>query len=244
MTEPPDQMHVWTSPPDSLIPITRRELRLAVGTPIGASSNSWKIWVRGGHVYVKCRDNFSEFKVSLHSSGEWRFALTDEAVRARPDLRRSDGDRVLSRRTLSDGDFSTVQVGFQIIMLRHSLYLNRSHRKKWPPTVVFVEEPELETDITVLSVTVVPGRDPIKLPAGTYGIVVGLLALDADRSVQVTATQESGDNIRPLLRAAFEHTSHLRPPNVSDEAVLFTWGNRPDGVPCVTSVRHGDIQFL
>jgi hypothetical protein len=57
-------------------------LRFAVGSPDGARSRTWRLWVppRKSDVYVSCRRMASEVKVSLHEPGPSRFALTREHV--------------------------------------------------------------------------------------------------------------------------------------------------------------------
>lgn len=80
-------MHVYIKPPTLQVPIRKSPLRFAVGRPDGASSNSWKLWtVPAGDVYVACRDNFRDMKVSLHASGRWRLGFTERAINGRPDL--------------------------------------------------------------------------------------------------------------------------------------------------------------
>jgi hypothetical protein len=56
------------------------EVRFAIGRPDGITSNSWKIGTHRGSVYIECRDNFQEAKVSLHPEGGWRMAFTTEAI--------------------------------------------------------------------------------------------------------------------------------------------------------------------
>jgi len=40
-------------------------VRVAVISENGMSSNSWRIWIDGSDVYIRCRDNFIQFKASL-----------------------------------------------------------------------------------------------------------------------------------------------------------------------------------
>jgi hypothetical protein len=62
-------------------PIRRGPIRFAVGHPDGLTSNSWRVWTSpAGDVYISCRDNFKEAKVSLHASGRWRMGFTEKAV--------------------------------------------------------------------------------------------------------------------------------------------------------------------
>jgi len=70
-----------------LLPIRSGPVRFAVGSPDGLTSNSWRIWPSPqGDVYVACRDNFQEVKVSLHTSGRWRVGFTTEAIAKNPSL--------------------------------------------------------------------------------------------------------------------------------------------------------------
>lgn len=63
------------------IPMRRGPVRFAVGPPNGFTSNAWRIrTTKHGDVYIACRDNFREAKVSLHASGRWRMGFTTEAV--------------------------------------------------------------------------------------------------------------------------------------------------------------------
>ena len=71
--------------------------------------------------YVICRDNFREFKVSLHASGVWRVAFTEKAFKATPLLQKQKGDRVLHRRKPDLSKESKTEVGFQIAILNSGL---------------------------------------------------------------------------------------------------------------------------
>ena len=67
----PKTVHLWVNPPETPLPLIQSPLRVAVGTPTGPSTHSWRVWVQDQDVYVKCRDNLRELKVSLHASGIW-----------------------------------------------------------------------------------------------------------------------------------------------------------------------------
>jgi hypothetical protein len=56
-------------------------VRIAVVSESGMSSNSWRIWVKDSDVYIRCRDNFSQFKASLHASGENRLQWDVESIK-------------------------------------------------------------------------------------------------------------------------------------------------------------------
>lgn len=64
-----------------VLPIKSGAVRFAVGPPTGLTSNTWRLWATTtGDIYIACRDNFKEAKVSLHASGRWRIGFTREAV--------------------------------------------------------------------------------------------------------------------------------------------------------------------
>jgi len=60
----------------------RTAVRVAVGTDFGPRSAVWRIWTSGDEVYVSPRSLASTMKTSLHSSGLFRHAFTDEAKSA------------------------------------------------------------------------------------------------------------------------------------------------------------------
>lgn len=176
-------LHVWVSPPNTPIPLVKSPLRFAIGTPDGVSSNSWRLWVQGTDTYVSCRDNFREFKVSLHTSGVWRVAFTEEAVKRNPSLKTQEGDRVLHRQKPDLTDKTKAIIGFQIVILNSGLYLKPEQRKKWPKNVIFAEPPFNDREMTVVSVVVVPVNSNLVFPDGIRGAVIGKLSLSNDHTV-------------------------------------------------------------
>jgi hypothetical protein len=81
-----------------MLPVRHGPLRFVVGHPEGLTSNSWIVWTsKRGDVYISCRDNFTEAKVSLHASGRWRMAFTETAVAENSNLLSREGKRTLGR---------------------------------------------------------------------------------------------------------------------------------------------------
>jgi hypothetical protein len=229
------------SPANTRIPTTRDPIRIAVGTPDGISSNSWRVWVKGLDTYVACRDNFREVKISLHASGIWRVALTEEGIKAHPEVLPRGSDRVIQRWAPDLSNADAAVIGFQIVVLQAGLYLHPADRTKWPKSVVFVEPPPTDDDMTVLSVVVVPSTAPLVLRPSIRGIVVALLPLDRERSVQVVASHENDGIVKSLVREAFAETRHAHPPDLPDGAVFTVHGERPDGTAWISAVRHRDF---
>jgi hypothetical protein len=57
----------------------RKTLRFAVGTPEEYRSAIWRLWVQGDDVYLATRTMTQFIKLSLHRSGIWRLAWTEES---------------------------------------------------------------------------------------------------------------------------------------------------------------------
>jgi hypothetical protein len=51
-----------------------------VGEPEGARSSVWRLWTHKNEVYISAWALASDVKISLHSSGIWRDAFTEEHV--------------------------------------------------------------------------------------------------------------------------------------------------------------------
>ncbi len=232
-------IHVWVFPPDRSMPATGRDLRVAIGTPGGPSTNSWKLWVKGHDVYMKCRDNFRELKASLHASGIWRYGFTEEFVRSKPNVLQQGVDRVWKRWQPSAAARMGPIIGFQVVALPQGLYLRANDRQSWPHSVAFVEPPADPGRLTVLSVTIVPGRQAISMSAGSRGAVIAVLSLADDRSAQLVATHEPKGDIETLIENAFHRAMSqiAAPESLPDPFVLLLHGTRGEDIPWVTALQ-------
>lgn len=71
----------------------KKTLRFAVGSPEEYRSAIWRLWVQGNDVYLAARFLTGLMKLSLHQSGIWRLAWTEQSgVRAK-----GSTDRVQTR---------------------------------------------------------------------------------------------------------------------------------------------------
>lgn len=50
----------------------------------GRCSDVWSVWTSGNDVYLAPRLKGGEFKISLHGSGKWRLAFTNEYIKRMP----------------------------------------------------------------------------------------------------------------------------------------------------------------
>lgn len=238
-------LHVWADPPDTPFPITTSPVRIAVGTPHGLSSNSWRLWVRGHDVYVACRDNFREFKVSLHASGIWRLGFTETFAKARPDIVPSDRDRAWTKWRPTFDANNRLAIGFQVAVHLSSLYLRPRERRKWPREVVFIEHAGSESILTLMSACVVLGERPLVFAPGTYGAVVAILPMGADRTVQLVASHEEAGNFESVIVDGFRRVSgqlKARQVAMPEGGVFFVHGVRGNHIPYVAAIPFRRLQ--
>jgi hypothetical protein len=57
----------------------KNTIRFAVGSPDEYRSAIWRLWVQGNDVYLAARVLTGFIKISLHRSGIWRLAWTDQS---------------------------------------------------------------------------------------------------------------------------------------------------------------------
>ncbi len=235
------QMHVWVKPADVQLPLRSSPFRFAVGHPDAASSNSWVVSVeKKGDIYVACRDNFREVKVSLHASGRWRLALTEQAVKARPDLLPPGADRVWDRWAPPPDHDSRLVIAFQVVFPSRELYVRPEQRTGWKP-MVFVEPSSDPDKMVVVSTCVVPSLAAVQPPPdGTPFGVLAVIPIDERRSVQLVATYEAAAPFEQVRNDAMEAQKRrfgVVPGTVPDDAVMVLWGAKPDGARWLTAAR-------
>jgi len=213
-------------------------VRFAVGTPSGLSTNSWKIWVHREDTYVACRDNFREIKISLHASGRWRIGFTQNFIKVRPETFAEGKDRVWKKWKPSLDAAHPYVIGFQLLAPQPSLYLQPKDRRGWPKSVIFVEPPTELEQMTVISVTVVLGRQPLVGKLESIGGIIAMLPLGSDKTVQVVATYEKlGDVLDKIDQACLQAVNQFKwPEAVLKHGVFLAVGNRGQDVTWISAV--------
>jgi hypothetical protein len=71
-----------------------KEFRVAVGSASAPRSTVWKFWAQTNEIYILSRMFGADIKVSLHSTGEGRWAATGDWVKKEPG--RSNADRLIA----------------------------------------------------------------------------------------------------------------------------------------------------
>lgn len=138
------------------LPIVDKPARFAVGDPNGMTSNSWRVWVeRRSEIYIACRDNFTETKVSLHASGRWRMGFTSEALKKTPTLVQSSENRAWEVWDRPPAMLPQTTTAFHLYFPTSELAVDASQRvgKKWKNVVYLEAAPPGKTTTVTLFIT-------------------------------------------------------------------------------------------
>lgn len=228
------QVHVWVNPPESPVPRIAKQIRFAVGTPHGVSSDSWKVWVRGDDAYFACRDQLKEIKISLHASGVWRLALTESAVTKRPDLLAKGADRLLQRWNPAPG--ADVATAFQLVVPPASLHRTSATRVGWPQSVVFLEPESAKGEFASVYAIVARTQEEVAIAPDTRAVVFGILPLADGRSVQLLVVYEPADQTADLMARGIEEVIRSAEYHPNESHLIALFGARADGVPWMSVV--------
>lgn len=138
-----------------VLPRTEGPVRFAVGPPDGLTSNSWRLWVKNGDVYIKCRDNFTETKVSLHASGRWRMGFTTEAINKDPSLLRFSQNRAWDVWDRPPGSVLNPIPAFRLIFLSSELAVKPEQRlsQNWKDVIHIEAGPPGKLSMLTLFIT-------------------------------------------------------------------------------------------
>lgn len=138
------------------LPIIDKPARFAVGDPNGMTSNSWRVWAeRRSEVYIACRDNFTETKVSLHASGRWRMGFTSEAIKKNPMLVQPSENRAWEVWDKPLETLPQTTTAFHLYFPTSELAVDASQRvgKQWKNVVYLEAAPPRKTTTVTLFIT-------------------------------------------------------------------------------------------
>jgi hypothetical protein len=224
--------HLWVNPPSTPIPLAGRTVRFAVGTPDAASTNSWRVWTHRNDAYIACRDNFREFKVSLHASGKWRLGVTATAIEECPDLLAEGVDRAWHKWAPDLSDPTRAFIAFQLLVPEEGLYLTNEQRGDWPPSVVFIETLKAADQVTIVSVVVAPSKAHLQ----AEGALLAVLPLGAHRTVQIFGSYQSDEYIRPMLLTGYAEARRKIGQVLPETGTIILQGIRPEGIPWLSAL--------
>lgn len=183
------------------LPLRRSPVRFAVGSPNGTTSNTWRVWTNGDDVYLACRDNFKETKVSLHASGRWRMGYTNEALARNANLVGAGQDRAWEVWDEPPATVPNVVVAFHLYFLGSELAVRPEQRKHkdWA-SVLHVEGPSSGSMVTVT--LFVTSGDLLLEADGRPSLHLASLQLENGRFAQLVARVDPEGKMPDLLAAA------------------------------------------
>lgn len=231
--------NVW--PSGQHLPISTSPVRFAIGQPDGPSSNSWRVWTSPkGDTYVACRDNFNNVKVSLHASGRWRMAFTQEAIAQNPNLVTASQDRSWEVWDEPDPVRPGTVVALRLIFVTSELGVLPGQRlsRRWRDTS-FVDTHPVAGKLTVATLFLTQGD--IKLHHQSEPTLhLASLPLPGGRRVQVTVHTEDENSFPQFLAtnriAALEQMS-AQGVRIPEKGYLYFYGFQADGARFIAGVR-------
>ena len=216
-----------------ILPIRRGPVRFAVGSPTGYTSNSWRIWTTtAGDVYIACRDNFKEAKVSLHASGRWRMGFTTEAISNNPLLVGEGENRAWDVWDRPVEKIPNIVQAFQLVFSGSQLNIPPDKRstKNWKD-VIYIEAPPIKK-LTVITLFITNGD--IKLNHESEpSFWLASLDLNNGCYAQLVAHGELEGNLPDLISSALENARLMTKAagiQIPEDAYGYFLGCRDNGV--------------
>ena len=225
---------------EGLIPVRRGPVRFAVGPPNGFTSNSWRIWAtKQGDVYMKCRDNFREAKVSLHVSGRWRMGFTTEAVAKHRNLLPTDQNRAWEVWDEPPASLPNTVIAFRLPFLTSELAVRPEHRasNKWTHVVYIEAAPPGKVTVLTLFVTV---GDVVLRHESEPSFCLASLDIGNNRRAQLIVHGEPEGDLPDLIErsvAEARRQAECAGVKIPIEAYSYCFGRRIDGSRFLVGAR-------
>jgi len=224
----------------TLFPIRRGPVRFAVGSPTGLTSNAWRVWTgRHGDVYISCRDNFKEAKVSLHTSGRWRMGFTTAAIAKNSRLLAGEQNRAWEVWDKPPASLPGVITAFHLVFPTSELAVRPEQRppETWSNMVFIEPAPRGQMVLVTLFVT---AGDPALEPKPGPSLRLASLAINDGRCAQLVACGAPEANMPDVIkhcvfaaRAKAQFDGVVLPP----EAYGYFFGRNDDGARYLVGAR-------
>lgn len=227
---------------DAGMPYRTGPVRFAVGSPHGLSSNSWRFWTtRTGDAYLACRDNFQNMKVSLHVSGRWRMAFTEEAVKDNPALVPPEADRAWEVWDEPPPFMPDAVAAFSLIFLTSELAVEPSQRdpRKWEGTTFIEAAPADSGKLTAVTLFITLGDRELRHASEPSFRLASLDLIDGRRAQLLAHADPELDQpqkivaLRQAVAAAAEEKSLPYPPG----GYVYFFGKHSDGRRSIVGAR-------
>ena len=231
----PDQWYVHVRGAREL-PLRESPLRFGVVMGDGSTSNGWRVWVENeGDVYICCRDNMSDLKVSLHRSGQQHIAHTSQSGQ-----KTGPGTRFLNQWPEPSQD-GPVLPSFKLLFPSWGVRLDeadrsktRTIRRKWADNQVLIEH---DGRLMVAVDFILRDEDFLlngrEHPIGTLAVLPAPVAGRSNRRLFVVVSKGPDERFREIARKAFsrisaavaEQVAHLRQDGEVPVACMTGYGD-------------------
>lgn len=215
-----------------VLPFHTGPLRFAIGSPNGLTSNAWRVWTtKAGDVYVACRDNFKEAKVSLHTSGRWRMGFTTEAIAKNPKLLSCDQDRAWEVWDRPPETLPNTVVALRLIFPTSELAVREEQRKpsEWEKVVHVEAAPPGK--VTIITLFITHGDMALKHESEP-SFRLASLKIGNGYYVQVVAHSDPEGDLPNLIGRSVSEARQLAESagiEVPEGGYGYFFGNRDDG---------------
>lgn len=235
------------------LPLKTKEIRFAIGTPDGLTSNSYKVWVtkargkRRADIYATCRDSWREFKVSLHESGKWRAGFVSYDVKLPKGCELQPGqDKAWDKWDRPKPlDGSEPSLGSAIVALHFRFATTelavtpemRKH-KEWEKVIMITPPPEgISITVTILlvegNVHFTPPKPVALQPLAELRVAENVVAVVVVHEEPDAALQEMLTRASANARAQTDAAGVVIP----EGAYFYFFGKGEDGSRFVTGAR-------
>lgn len=223
-----------------VLPLKVGPVRFAVGPPNGLTSNAWRIWTeKTGDIYVACRDNFKEVKVSLHASGRWRIGFTTEAVAKNTSLLACDENRAWEVWDQPPKSLPETVVAFQLLFPTSELAVRPEQRvsSKWAKVIHIEAAPPGKLTILTLFITV---GDIIPRHESEPSFCLASLDIGNGRRAQLIVHGDPEGEWPDIIERSVAEARSQADSNgiaIPDEAYGYFFGHRENGSRFIVGAR-------
>jgi hypothetical protein len=222
------------------LPFIDRPVRFSVGNPNGLTSNSWRVWAeKKSELYIACRDNFKEAKVSLHASGRWRMGYTTEAIAKNPDLVSIDENRAWEVWDKPNETLPQTTTAFHLFFPSSELTIRPDQRagKQWKDVCYIEEAPPGKVTTITLFVT---QRDVALTHESERSFVLASFELTGNRYAKLVAHGDPEGFIPELIEKGVEAARRMAAEKnieVPTTAFSYFFGHRDNGARFIVGAR-------
>lgn len=188
------------------LPLTKSPIRFAILWKNGQTSNTWGVRVdKNGDVYIYCRDNMQEVKISLHKSGKQHIAYTKESG-----IEMIPGSRFWNQWQEPQHGNQAIP-SFKLYFPNWGTRLNDEDRNKatskWKKNQILIEADD--NLLTAISFIIIDkGTTLTKKEDGLPSCPIGVLSLHSGKKLCVIAGFQPEGNLRQNAMTAIKDLSN------------------------------------